>query len=211
MGKSALVLGATGVVGRELVRELCESSGYDEVEVWTRREIGFCHPKLHARIIDFEGISDIAQHKFDEFFCALGTTMKQAGSREAFLRVDVDYVYGAAKWGKAAGVRRFVLVSSLGANEGSLSFCLRAKEQVERRVSELGFDSLQIAHPPLILGERSDARPLERLAAAVFKLLPACVFGKFGPLSGASSVRAMINAARSDARGVQIYEPREFL
>ena len=84
MGKTALVLGATGVVGRELVRELCESPGYDEVEVWTRREIGFCRPKLRARIIDFEGISDIAPHKFDEIFCALGTTIKQAGSREAF-------------------------------------------------------------------------------------------------------------------------------
>ena len=97
MGKSALVLGATGVVGRELVRELCESPGYDEVEAWMRREIGFCHPKLRARIIDFEGISDIVPHKFDEIFCALGTTMKQVGSREAFLRVDVDYVYAAAK------------------------------------------------------------------------------------------------------------------
>ncbi|WP_298703379.1 NAD(P)H-binding protein [uncultured Campylobacter sp.] len=189
MGKTAFVLGATGVVGRELVRELCESPGYDEVEVWTRREIGFCRPKLRARIIDFEGISDIAPHKFDEIFCALGTTMKQAGSRKAFLRVDVDYVYAAAKWGKAAGVRRFVLVSSWGANEGSLSFYLRAKEQVERCASELGFDSLQIVRPPIILGERSDARLLERFAAAVFKLLPACVFGKFRPLSGASSVR----------------------
>ena len=189
MEKSALVLDATGVVGRELVRELCESPGYDEVEAWTRREIGFCRPKLRARIIDFESISDIAPHKFYEIFCALGTTMKQAGSREAFLRVDVDYVYAAAKWGKAAGVRRFVLVSSLGAKESSLSFYLRAKGQIERRVSELGFDSLQIAHLPLILGERPDARLLERLAAAVFKLLPACVFGKFRPLSGASCVR----------------------
>lgn len=188
MGKSALVLGATGVVGRELVRELCESADYDEVEVWVRREIGFCRPKLRARIIDFEGISDIAPHKFDEFFCALGTTMKQAGSREAFLRVDVDYVYAAAKWGKAAGVRRFVLVSSPGASD-SLSFYLRAKGRIERRVSELGFDSLQIVRPPIILGERPDARPLERLAAAVFKLLPACVFGKFRPLSGASIAR----------------------
>ena len=150
-------------------------------------------------------------HKFDEIFCALGTTMKQAGSREAFLRVDVDYVYAAAKWGKAAGVRRFVLVSAPGVSEGSLSFYLRAKGQIERRVSELGFEDLQIAHLPLILGERPDARLLERLAAAVFKLLPACVLGKFRPLSGASIARAMINTARSDARGVQIYEPREFL
>ena len=174
MGKSALVLGATGVVGRELVRELCESSGYDEVEVWTRREIGFCRPKLRAQVIDFEGISDIAPHKFDEIFCALGTTMKQAGSREAFLRVDVDYVYAAAKWGKqSVGARRFVLVSSSSVKESSLSFCLRAKEQVERCASELGFEDFQIAHLPLILGERSDARLLERLAVVLFKLLPA--------------------------------------
>ena len=115
--------------------------------------------------------------------------MKRAGSREAFLRVDVDYVYAAAKWGKAAGVRRFVLVSSPGASEGSPSFYLRAKGCIERRVSELRFDRLQIVCPPIILGERPDARLLERLAAAVFKLLPACVLGKFRPLSGASSVR----------------------
>ncbi|WP_297922699.1 NAD-dependent epimerase/dehydratase family protein [uncultured Campylobacter sp.] len=193
MGKSALVLGATGVVGRELVRELCESPGYDEVEAWAHRQTDFCHFKLCVRIIDFEGISDIAPHKFDEIFCALGTTMKQAGSREAFLRVDVDYVYVAAKWGKAAGVRRFVLVSAPGGSEGSPSFYLRAKGQIERRVSKLGFDSLQIVRPPTILGERSDTRLLERLAAAVFKLLPACVFGKFRPLSGASSVRCERN------------------
>lgn len=189
MGKSALVLGSTGVVGRELVREPCESPGYDGIEAWTRREIGFCRPKLRAQIIDFESISDIAPHKFDEIFCALGTTMKQAGSREAFLRVDVDYVYAAAKWGKAAGVRRFVLVSAPGASEDSLSFYLRAKGRIERRVSELDFENLQVAHLPLILGERPDARLLERLAAAVFKLLPACVLGKFRPLSGASIAR----------------------
>ncbi len=133
-------------------------------------------------------------------------------SHEAFLLMDVDYIYAAAKWGKqSVGVRRFVLVSAPGAKESLLSFYLRAKGQIERHVSELGFDSLQIVRPPIILGERPDARPLERLAAAVFKLLPACVFGKFRPLSGASSVRAMINAASSDARGVQIYEPLEFL
>ena len=142
--------------------------------------------------------------------CA-GHDDEKMDSHEAFLRVDVDYVYAAAKWGKAAGVRRFVLVSAPGASEGSPSFYLRAKGQIERRVSELGFDSLQIVSPPIILGERLDARPLERLAAAIFKLLPACVFGKFRPLSGASIARAMINAAISDARGVQIYEPREFL
>jgi len=121
-----------------------------------------------VQIIDFEGISDIAPYKFDEIFCALGTTMKQASSHEAFLRVDVDCIYAAAKWGKAAGVRRFVLVSAPGASEGSLSFYLRAKGRIERRVSELGFDSLQVVRPPLILGERSDTRLLERLVGGGF-------------------------------------------
>ena len=105
------------------------------------------------------------------------------------MRVDVDYVYAAVKWGKAAGVRRFVLVSAPGANEGSPIFYLRAKGRIERRVSELGFESLQIVRPPIILGERFDTRPIEQIAAAFFKLLPACVFDKFRPLSGASSVR----------------------
>lgn len=87
MGKSALVLGATGVVGRELVRELCDSPGYDEVEAWVRREIGFCHPKLRARIIDFEGISDIAPHKFDEIFLRAGYDDEAGGfARGVFTR-----------------------------------------------------------------------------------------------------------------------------
>ena len=90
------------------------------------------------------------------------------------MRVDVDYVYAAAKWGKAAGVRRFVLVSSLGAKESSLSFYLRAKGQIERCVSELDFEYLQIAHPPLILGERFDTRPIEQIAAAIC-CPPACL------------------------------------
>ena len=189
MGKTALVAGATGAVGREIVRGLCEDENYDKIIVWARRELKFSHEKLETQIVNFSDVKNMPPREINEIFCALGTTMKQAGSREAFLRVDVDYVYAAAKWGKAAGVRRFVLVSSPGASEGSLSFYLRAKGQIERRVSELGFDSLQIVRPPIILGERSDSRPLERLAAAVFKLLPACVFGKFRPLSGASSVR----------------------
>ena len=164
MGKTALVVGATGAVGREIVRGLCEDENYDKIIVWARRELNFSHEKLETQIIDFDEIKDMPPREIDEIFCALGTTMKQEGSREAFLRVDVDYVYAAAKWGKAAGVQRFVLASSSSAKESSLSFYLRAKEQVERCASELGFDSLQIVRPPIILGERPDARPLERLA-----------------------------------------------
>ena len=112
-------------------------------------------------------------------------------SREAFLRVDVDYVYAAAKWGKAAGVRRFVLVSAPGASEGSPSFYLRAKGQIERRVSELDFENLQIAHLPLILGERPDARLQQQIVAMFLNCYLS--FGKFRPLDGAHIALSLIH------------------
>jgi len=120
-----------------------------------------------------------------QFVAKMGTTSMRGGAGklegvEMFYERDV-------RWCGAA--RRFVLVSAPGGSEDSPSFYLRAKGRIERRVSKLGFDRLQIVRPPLILGERSDARLLERLAAAVFKLLPACVLGKFRPLSGASIAR----------------------
>ena len=120
-----------------------------------------------------------------QFVAKMGTTSMRGGAGK-LEGVEMFYERGV-RWCGAA--RRFVLVSSPGGSEDSPSFYLRAKGRIERRVSELGFDRLQIVRPPLILGERPDARPLERLAVVLFKLLPACVFGKFRPLSGASSVR----------------------
>ena len=102
--------------------------------------------------------------------------------------MDVDYIYAAAKWGKqSVGVRRFVLVSAPGASEGSLSFYLRAKEQVERCASELGFEDFQIAHLPLILGEKPDAHPQQQIAAMYLNCYLS--LGKFRPLSGAHIAR----------------------
>ena len=177
------MLGTIGVVGRELVRELCESLGYDEVGAWTRREIGFCCPKLRPRIIDFEGISDIAPHKFDEFFCALGTTMKQAGSRGQFYKVDVSYPVNTAKWGIAAGARRFVLISAYGADERSRFFYMRAKGKAEKKIAELGFESLQIARLPAIKSERNELRLSELFTIWLFGLLPRGVLANYRPMS----------------------------
>ena len=94
MGKTALVVGATGAVGRETLRGLCESENYDKIIVWARRELNFSHEKLETQIINFDEIKDIRPREVDEIFCALGTTMKQAGSRGQFYRVDVSYRAG---------------------------------------------------------------------------------------------------------------------
>lgn len=103
MGKTALVVGATGAVGREIVRGPCESQNYDKVVVWTRRELKFSHEKLEVQIVNFDKIKEIEPRGVDEIFCALGTTMKQAGSRRQFYKVDVSYPVNTAKWGIAAG------------------------------------------------------------------------------------------------------------
>ena len=211
MGKTALVLGATGVVGMELVRELCDSPDYDEVEAWARREIGFCHPKLRARIIDFEGISDIAPHKFDEIFCALGTTMKQAGSRGQFYRVDVSYPVNIAKWGIASGARRFALISSQGANERSRFFYLRAKGKAEKKIAALKYESVQIARLPAIKSEREQVRMGELFTIWLFGLLPKFILTNYRPMSAKDIAAAVIAAAQTEANGVQIYHPREFI
>ena len=211
MGKTALVLGATGVVGMELVRELCDSPDYDEVEAWARREIGFCHPKLRARIIDFEGISDIAPHKFDEIFCALGTTMKQAGSRGQFYKVDVNYPVNIAKWGIASGARRFALISSQGANERSRFFYLRAKGKAEKKIAALKYESVQIARLPAIKSEREQVRMGELFTIWLFGLLPKFILTNYRPMSAKDIAAAVIAAAQTEANGVQIYHPREFI
>lgn len=130
--KTALIVGATGVVGRELVRELAERPDYGKIILWLRREWPEPHPKIEARVVDFARIAEMPSEKVDEIFCALGTTIKQAGSRERFWQVDVVYPEAVGRWGKAAGAKRFLLVSAPNANSSSRVFYLRARGRRSR-------------------------------------------------------------------------------
>lgn len=211
MGKTALVAGATGVVGREIARGLCESENYDKIIVWARRELNFSHEKLEIQIINFDEIKDMPPREIDEAFCALGTTMKQAGSRGQFYKVDVSYPVNIAKWGIASGVRRFALISSQGANERSRFFYLRAKGKAEKKIAALGFKSLQIARLPAIKSEREQVRMGELFTIWLFGLLPKFILTNYRPMSAKDIAAAVIAAAQTDAKGVQIYHPREFI
>ena len=97
MGKTALVVGATGAVGCEILRGLCEDENYDKIIVWARRELNFSHEKLETQIVNFSDVKNMPPREIDEIFCALGTTMKQAGSRGQFYKVDVNYPVNIAK------------------------------------------------------------------------------------------------------------------
>ena len=211
MGKTALVAGATGAVGREIVLGLCEDENYDKIIVWARRELNFSHEKLETQIINFDEIKDIRPCEVDEIFCALGTTMKQAGSRGQFYKVDVSYPVNIAKWGIASGARRFALISSQGANERSRFFYLRAKGKAEKKIAALGFKSLQIARLPAIKSEREQVRIGELFTIWLFGLLPKFILTNYRPMSAKDIAAAVIAAAQTDANGVQIYHPREFI
>ena len=170
--KKALILGATGVVGGELVRLLCRNENYEKIVVWTRRKLNFSREKLETKIVNFDEIANLPSENFDEIFCALGTTIKQAGSRENFEKVDLTYPLEVAKWGKNSGVKRFILISAPGADANSRAFYLQIKGRAQEQIEKLGFESLQIVHPPLIRGKREHFRLGESLAILLFRLIP---------------------------------------
>jgi len=209
--KKALILGATGVVGGELVRLLCRNENYEKIVVWARRELNFSHKKLETKIVNFDEIANLPSENFDEIFCALGTTIKQAQSRENFAKVDLTYPLEAAKWGKNSGVKRFILISAPGADANSRAFYLQIKGRAQEQIEKLGFESLQIVHPPLIRGEREHFRLGESLAILLFRLIPKFWLKTYRPMSGAQIAEAMILRAQSPNLGVEIYEPREVL
>ena len=211
MGKTALVVGATGAIGREIARGLCESENYDKIIVWARRELNFSHEKLETQIINFDEIKDIRPCEVDEIFCALGTTMKQAGSRGQFYKVDVNYPVNIAKWGIASGARRFALMSAYGADERSRFFYLRAKGKAEKKIAALKYESVQIAQLPAIKSEREQVRIGELFTIWLFGLLPKFILTNYRPMSAKDIAAAVIAAAQTDAKGVQIYHPRDFV
>src|SRR5215218_129038 len=170
--RTALVLGATGLVGGLCLDLLLEDPAWSRVTVVARRSSGRTHPRLAEVVADFERLEEHAEaFAVDAVFCCLGTTIRKAGSREAFLRVDHDYPVAAARLASARGARRFLLVTALGADAGSRVFYNRVKGEVERDVSALPFEGVALLRPSLILGERAGRRPAEAAAQVVMGAL----------------------------------------
>lgn len=145
----AIVVGATGAVGRDLVELLCHDPRYTEVRTFTRRELGIENPKIHPYVVDFErteGWHDLVQG--DVIFSALGTSKKQAGSKEVQYHIDHDYQMMFAEFAKKNGVRHMVLVSSAGADASSAFFYMKLKGEIENDMEALGFEGLTIVQPP---------------------------------------------------------------
>jgi uncharacterized protein YbjT (DUF2867 family) len=207
--RTAVVAGATGLVGRHLLDALLSSAHYARITAVVRRPLARSHPRLDVRVVAFDRLGDEAPVGATDAFCALGTTIAAAGSRDAFAVVDLDHVTAFARFARAGGVRRFVLVSSVGADPAAANFYLRVKGQAERAVAAIGFEGLDIIRPGLLLGARTESRPGEALAQ---RLVPPIAFALIGPLRKYRPVRAsvvaaaMIGTALAQHTGVRVLE-----
>ena len=159
MTRTALVLGATGLVGQACLNRILDSDDYERVTVLSRRETPMQHPKLDWQVVDLDKMEACqAQFQVDDVFCCLGSTMKKAGSRQAFRHVDHDLVVLAGQIAKRAGVQRFLVVSAINANARSPFFYSRVKGQMERALQELELPLLVLVQPSLLRGAREENR-----------------------------------------------------
>lgn len=171
MGTTAWIAGASGLVGGHALEALLAEPGFERVVSFGRRELERSHPKLEQRRVDFAAFDAREAPAPDVAVCTLGTTIKKAGSQEAFRAVDHDAVLAFARAAKERGARVFVVVTALGADARSSVFYNRVKGEVERALEELGFESLAILQPSLLLGDRQERRSGEHVAIVASRLL----------------------------------------
>ncbi len=207
---TALLVGATGLVGSHCLHYLLEDPDYRLVKVLTRRPLNIDHPKLQEYQLDFEKLGEYRQAiQADHIFCCLGTTIKQAGSQKAFRRVDFDYCYQLATIAKRNGGQHFSLISALGANEKSKIFYNRVKGELEKAVADLQFARTQIFRPSLLVGKRRESRSAEKLGAYVLKILTPFLQGKlkkYRPIHAHTLAMAMVEMAKIKLNGIHIFE-----
>lgn len=205
----ALVAGASGLVGGLLVDALLEAPDYTRVFALTRRPLGREHPKLANRIVVFQRMAEqIKGLAAQDAFCCLGTTRAEAGSDDAVRDVDVDAVLLFAQAARAAGATRFVVVSSVGASASAKQPYLRHKAEMEDAVSHLGFPSLDILQPSLLLGPRKQVRPLEFLGSIFAPLVNPLLSGsreQYRAIPAKTVAKGMVGAARRGTRGIYRY------
>lgn len=204
----AFIYGATGLVGGEVVQQLLADDFYSYLHVLARKPVELIQTHPNASLIrsDFDDfIHDGRVPEVDHVFCALGTTIGQAGSQEAFRRVDFRYVVEIGRMTREAGASTFVLVSALGSNSNSMFFYNRVKGDVENAVREIGFESTIILRPSLISGDRGDRRIGERLAKPVANLLPR----RYRAVPATEIASCMVREARRAETGIRIIQSKD--
>jgi uncharacterized protein YbjT (DUF2867 family) len=196
MKKTAIVFGATGLVGSFIVERLLSDDRYAQVKIFVRRTTGLQQPKLSEHVIRFEKLdAHRSEVTGDELYCCLGTTIRAAGSKDAFRRVDLEWVMWCATMAKKNAIPSFLVVSSTGADKSSRNFYLRTKGEMEKAVSAMKFEKCVIARPSMLLGSRKEFRIGELIGKAVMRTFGFLVPKRFKAIHAETVARALVHAA----------------
>lgn len=208
--KKALVFGATGFIGSQLLSMLLTSADYDHVTIVVRRDPRLVHTKLTTLVSDLDSLPALADRiNVDDVFIALGTTKAKVPDEAAYYRIDHDYPVQAAAIAQSRGATGVFLVSAIGANVDSSVFYLRTKGETERDVIALGIARTHIFRPSQLLGQREENRPRERFIIAVWPAIDWLLVGgarKYRGITGADVARAMVRSANEAATGTHVHE-----
>lgn len=209
MSNTALVAGASGLVGGHCLKFLLEDNFFDTVKILVRSPIPFEHHKLIQIVVDYDQLQDFRlQMEATHTFCTLGTTIKKAGSQDAFRKVDFEYPLLLAKIMKSLGCENFSVVTALGSNANSPIFYNKVKGELENELRKIQFQQLQILQPSLLLGDRNESRMGEGIAQVFFKISKPIWQGplkKYAGIEGEQVAKAMVRLAKQSSAGTTVY------
>lgn len=210
---TALLVGASGLVGGHCLRFLLNEPSYTRVVSVGRRRLPLQHIRLAQHVIDFEQLPAFAERlTADAVFCCLGTTLRKAGSQEAFRRVDFGYPCELARIAASRGAEQFLLVSALGADTQSWWFYNRVKGETESAISRLPFRGVQIFRPSLLQGNRDELRLAEWAGLTLARWFPWRLAGplrRYRPVAAEAVAYAMVAVATENRAGVHVFEAEE--
>jgi uncharacterized protein YbjT (DUF2867 family) len=214
MTKKALIAGATGLIGKELVALLLSDPHYEQVIALVRKPMPIQHTKLVQHLTDFDHLEEVSELFRDaaDVFCTLGTTIKVAKTKAAFRKVDYEYPVRLARLAMQNGAQQFLIVTAMGANRDSGIFYNQVKGQVEEEIRGIGLPALHIFRPSLLLGDRAESRLGEQIGSVLAGILTPFMVGglrKYRPIHVKTVARAMVHTARTQVKGYHVYSSEE--
>ena len=209
--KTALVAGATGLIGKQLIQLLLNDPYYGKVIAVTRKPFtpGGTVSKFENVVVDFDKLSTLSTPRADDVFCCLGTTIRIAKTKEAFRKVDYEYPLALAQSTRQLGASQFLLVSALGADKRSSIFYNKVKGEIEEAIGHIAFRSIHIFRPSLLLGDRTEKRQGEGAATIFFKFFGFLIPSKYKAIDSLKVAKAMVARAKENEPGFFFHESLE--
>jgi len=207
--KTATLIGATGLIGGELLSLLLDDDHFEKVRILVRRPFSGNHPKLEKKLVDFTDADSLLVDldESDTVFCTIGTTMKKVkGNKDAYRKIDYDIPVNIARYCKIMNCKNYILVSAVGADSQSRNFYLKLKGEVEDIVRKVGLESTYIMRPSILLGKRHEFRFGESISVPLVKKISFLLPSKYKPIEATEVARAMLAAAKISEKGFFVCE-----